>query len=105
LGKYGVAEPEARLVGAKASLEACSSRFVVPRAFVWDERAEQTSATFEFGIYDLVISHYTRGVNRIHILDNVTYTVEGFPDRCATIFLNDPRYVIRAGIADQILSI
>lgn len=55
LGKYGVAEPDVTLRpgGESASLDACKSRFVVPRAFVWDERAEQTSATREFGMYEL----------------------------------------------------
>ena len=41
----------------------------------------------------------------VDILDNVTYTVERFPDRCSTIFLNNPRNVIGTGIADQILRI
>ena len=39
------------------------------------------------------------------VLDNVTYTVERFPDRRSTIFLNDPRDIIRAGIANQILGV
>jgi hypothetical protein len=55
LGKNGVADPdnELELERSSASLEACKRRFVVPRALVCDERAEQTNATLEFGIYDL----------------------------------------------------
>jgi hypothetical protein len=30
------------------------------------------------------------------VLDNVAYTIEGFPNRCPTIFLNHPRDVIGA---------
>lgn len=57
LGKNGVLEPlvpsERVEGGCNASLDACKRRLVVPSAFVCDDRAEQTKATREFGMYDL----------------------------------------------------
>jgi hypothetical protein len=38
-----------------------------------------------------------------NVLDDVAYTIEGFPNRCPTIFLNHPRDAIRAWIPNQIL--
>ena len=42
--------PAAPAGGCNASREACKRRLVVPRALVWDERAEQTRATRELGM-------------------------------------------------------
>lgn len=64
LGKKGVCAPDASPLAAplplppgvwgtggwSASREAWRRRLVVPRAFVWEERAEQTSATRELGM-------------------------------------------------------
>jgi len=58
LGKNGVWVPEdvGRAEGVwSASREAWRRRFVVPKAFVWEERAEQTRATRDAGIYDLIL--------------------------------------------------
>lgn len=55
LGKKGVWVPEVGRAeaGWRASLDACSRRFVVPRALVCDDRAEHTIATLLLGRYDL----------------------------------------------------
>jgi hypothetical protein len=63
LGYRGVWAPEVSplqpavdfspFTGRRASLEACSSRFVVPRAFVVPDLAEQTIATLCLVRYDL----------------------------------------------------
>ena len=70
LGKNGVCVPDAlgrAEGGCSASREACRRRFVVPRAFVWLERAEQTSATLELGMYDLALA-------TPHLGEAVTYS-------------------------------
>lgn len=72
LGKYGVCAPLDRpfpfgpdwvpvdvremMGGWSAWRDASRRRLVVPRAFVWDERAEQTRATRELGMYELRVS-------------------------------------------------
>lgn len=72
----------------------------MPRALVVPERAEQTTATLLFGIYDLRVNPVTSvsrrryrkhdAFIRLGSLDNGSNARKTFADGSPTIFLNDP---------------